>query len=177
MSWDTYYLNICNAVAKNSKCLSRSIGAIIVRDKSIISTGYNGPPKWVPHCGEARYLRDSNLREALNYEGPHMDLDVVDATCPRQLLGYKSGEGLEWCIASHAERNALINAARYGIATDGCRMYMDCPVPCFECLKEIINAGITEVICTKMQYYDKMAKFLVDNSELNVRAYVNNDKK
>jgi dCMP deaminase len=93
------------------------------------------------------------------------------AQCPRQFLGYKSGEGLHLCIAGHAERNAIVNAARYGIAVKGAQMYMNCPVPCTPCLIEIINAGISEVIVTELKYYDEMAEQLVKWSKLNVRIY------
>ena len=166
MTWDEYYLDLCNTIAKNSKCLSRKIGAIIVKDKSIISTGYNGPPRGVPHCNE-RYSCDENLITELGA----VDLNDVQNTCPRQILGYKSGEGLEWCISGHSERNALINAARYGIAVNDIKMYMNCGTPCTPCLVEIINAGIEEIIITKHTYYDNMAEWLIKNSKLKVRLF------
>ena len=112
MTWDEYYLEICHAVAKNSKCLSRKIGAILVKDKSIISTGYNGPPRGVAPCN-TRW--DTDLK----------DLKPKDwiTACPRYVLGYKSGQGLQLCPAGHAERNALINAARQGIKTKNSIIY------------------------------------------------------
>jgi len=168
-NWDSYFLDVCNVVAKNSKCLSRQIGAILVRDKRIISEGYNGPPQGVPHCGE-RWQCDDGLKKewAVHTSYPIAASNV----CPRQLLGYKSGEGLEWCIAGHAERNALISAAYNGIATKGATLYMDCGIPCTPCLVEIINAGITEIVVAKLTYYDKMAKWICDHSDLKVRTYV-----
>jgi len=167
ISWDKYYLDICNTVATNSKCLSRQIGSILVRDKSIISTGYNGPPRGVSHCGR-RYLCDDGLVAELKGR----NIKNIDFTkCPRQTLGYKSGEGLEWCIAGHAERNVLINAARAGIATKGAKLYMDCGIPCKDCMVEVINAGIEEVIVTKLSYYDFMSKFLVQESKIKVRVF------
>jgi len=150
MTWDEYYFNLCNAVASNSKCLARKIGAIIVKDKSIISTGYNGPPRGIPQCD--------------NRSG-------ADGVCPRKALGYISGEGLELCIAGHAERNAIVNAARHGIAVKGSIMYMSCPIPCSPCLVEIINSGIEEIVCTKLSYYDMMGEYLIKNSELKIRTY------
>jgi len=131
VDWDRYYLNICNTVSENSKCLSRKIGAIIVKDKSIISTGYNGPPRGTAHCGEARWLKDPELRRALSERGYTMGTtpDKIKSTCPRKLLGHASGEGLEWCKASHAEANSIVNAAKMGISVDGCIMYMNCPIP------------------------------------------------
>ena len=183
MTWDEYYLGICNAVAKNSKCLSRQIGAILVRDKSIISTGYNGPPRGIPQCGSERLKYDkelefaiqSNAKPVVNYYNPNF-VKPLDAntTCPRQVLGYKSGQGLGWCIAIHAERSCIINAARKGIATKDCSMYMTCGVPCSKCAIEIIEAGIVEVVVTSLDpsmQYDKMSKFLFDNSSINLRLY------
>ena len=174
MTWDEYFLEICNAVAKNSKCLSRKIGAIIVKEHSIISTGFNGPPRGIPHCGLERYDKDKYLRDAEN-NGSRLDSypdELIATTCPRQLLGFKSGEGLEYCIASHAERNAIINAARHGIETNKTKMYMTCPTPCHECLKEIINAGIEEVICTSLDRYDEASTFLIENSDLKIRTFL-----
>ena len=83
----------------------------------------------------------------------------------------KSGEGLEWCVAGHAERNALINAARFGIETKGTTMYMDCGTPCTPCLVEIINAGIEEIVITKEHYYDQSAEYLLKESGLKWRIY------
>jgi len=165
MKNDKWFLDICNVVAQNSKCLSRKIGSIIVRDDRIISTGYNGPPKGVMHCNK-RYDYDRNLIKALP-EDHKIDYNV----CPRYALGYKSGEGLEWCTAGHAERNSIVNAARLGVCTKGTKMYMSCPTPCSPCLIEIINAGIEEIIVTKISYYDKMAEWLIRNSGLEMRTY------
>ena len=165
MNWDKYYLDVCNTVARNSKCLSRKIGAILVKDKSIISTGYNGPARGIPHCGKERYKKDLMLQRNINN---HED---IENTCPRQIMGYKSGEGLEVCIAGHAERNALINAARHGIKTKGVSMYMNCPTPCTPCLIEIINAGIVEIVFTELHYYDLMSEFHIEHSNLKARIY------
>ena len=165
MNWDQYYLNICNAVAQNSKCLSRKIGAILVKDKSIISTGYNGPPRSVPHCSE-RYLLDPVIRELTK------DIPIDRGICPRQCLGYKSGEGLHLCVAGHAERNALINAARHGICTKGSTIYMTCGIPCKDCLIEIINAGVSEIVVTDMNsFYDTMSEYLIKHSNLKIREF------
>lgn len=155
--WDLYFMKIAYEVGQHSKCLSRKIGAVLVRDKSIISTGYNGPPRGVPKC----WKRNPNYEE----------------TCPRYLQGYKSGEGLHLCVAGHAERNALINAARNGIATKGTSLFCYCGIPCSPCLVEIINAGVLEVVYkidgsigNVGEYYDDMAEYLIDNSNLFVRG-------
>jgi dCMP deaminase len=171
MNWDRYFLKVCKAIASNSKCYSRKIGAIIVRDKSIISTGYNGPPRGVPPCNE-RYQKelDGSLCTVLEKSKTTGYQDFGDM-CPRKLLGFESGQGLEWCIAGHAERNAIVNAAREGVSVKGCIMYMDCPVPCSPCLVEIINAGISEIVITEFTHYDRMSEYLIKYSGLKARTY------
>lgn len=168
--WDEYFYNICLEVAKNSKCLSRQIGSVLVKDRSVISTGYNGPPRGVPHCGE-RHKYDDDLFALYKSMDAHFDRTITSVKCPRQIMGFKSGQGLEWCIAGHAERNSLINAARNGICTKGTKLYMDCGVPCTPCLVEIINAGVKEIIVSKMSFYDHSAPYLLENSALKVRVY------
>jgi len=172
--WDRYFLNICNSVSLNSKCHSRQIGAILVRDKSIISTGYNGPPRGVPSCGLRpsldQKLSRTILEDAeseLTSEELYTDLNK----CPRQILRYKSGQGLEWCIAGHAERNVLINAARDGIKTYGGTLYMNCGMPCTPCLVEIINAGISEIVVTNENYYDLSGEYVIKQSGLKSRLF------
>lgn len=139
-SWDNYFMEISRAIAKNSKCFSRKIGVVIVKDNLIVSTGYNGVPMGVPHC---------------EYLNPNVELE-----CPRKLKGYvssKDGEptGLHLCRAAHAERNAIDIAARLGHSTNECTMYCLCPTPCIECAKSIINAGIKEVVITEFKEYQK----------------------
>ena len=176
MTWDEYYLKICQAVSENSKCFSRKIGAILVNDKSIISTGYNSAPRGVPPCNERAIkngrINDINLYQELSKKNINYR-DAPPNKCPRQIMGFKSGEGLEWCVAGHAERNALINAARYGIPTKGTKMYMNCYIPCSPCLIEIINAGVEEIICTDHNkgYYDVSAEYLIKTSGLKWRLY------
>lgn len=175
MEWDEWYLEICKTVAKKSQCLSRKIGAILVKDKTIISQGYNGPPRGVKPCDE-RWLIDEEMRKVAGFTlGATSAIykDKLEGICPRYIpeMGFKSGEGLEWCVAGHAERNALINAARAGIKTKNTTMYMDCGVPCTPCLVEIINAGVKDIVVTKMEFYDKSAKYLLRQSDLNVRVY------
>lgn len=166
--WDKYFHDICVTVASKSPCLSRKIGAILVRDKSIISTGYNGPPRGVPHCGHSRWLADGVLRNAAK----HLDLCVkFRNTCPRQVLGYKSGTHMELCPAQHAEENAVSNAARLGVSVIGSTLYMNCVVPCKNCFGTLINAGIVEVVVEKVEVYDKFTQFLIDNSDIKLRRF------
>lgn len=167
-SWDEYYYGICVVVARNSKCFSRQIGSILVKDKSIISTGYNGPPRGIPRC-DKRHLVDDDLFDL--YKSRGIKSKELVGRCPRQVLGFKSGEGLEWCIAGHSERNVLINAARHGISTKGAIIYMTCSVPCSSCLVEIINAGVKEIVVTGFEFYDVSAKYLLDNSDLKIRKF------
>jgi len=171
-SWDEYFFNICNQVARNSKCFSRHIGATLVRDKSILSTGYNGPPRGVPTC-DKRWELDELLKERY---GDRVDLSKVEGQCPRHLLDFKSGEGLSVCIAGHAERNALINSARMGVCTKGTEedpstLYMSCGIPCTPCLVEIINAGVSEIVVTSLGLYDESAYYLLKESALKFRLY------
>lgn len=167
--WDKYFLEICNKVAENSKCLSRKVGAVLVRENRILCTGYNGPPSGVPHCGE-RYFCDEKLQKKLDERGI-IEGSEIERICPRRSLGFSSGTGLEWCIAGHGERNVLITAAKFGITTNGALLYMNCGVPCTPCLIEIINAGISEIVITKVAYYDLMSEWVLKNSKLNYRVY------
>ncbi len=182
LEWDEWYYKLCNVVGAKSQCLSRKIGALIVRDKAVIAQGYNGPPRGVRTCDD-RWLIDKKMREAAGFETPDTNSDKIEllekhrrdleGICPRYVkeFGFKSGEGLEWCVAGHAERNAIINAARAGISTKGTIMYMDCGTPCTPCLVEIINAGISEIVITKEHYYDQSAEYLLKESGLKWRIY------
>jgi len=188
MNWDEWYHELCMTVAKKSQCHSRKIGAILVRDKSIVSTGYNGPPRGVNPCDE-RWITDEKMRQYVidkQIKQPGNDgvspfenltqsfyTDHLEGKCPRYVpeMGFKSGEGLEWCVAGHAERNALINAARSGIKTKNTIMYMDCGIPCTPCLVEILNAGVKEIVVTKWQFYDVSAEYVLKESGLPCRVY------
>ena len=175
MLWDQYFYNVAIEVAKNSKCLSRKIGAVLVKDKSIIGTGYNGPPRGIPDCTK-RWESDSFLISCVSkriYE-TDADLNFADfnkSICPRKSLGYKSGEGVELCVAGHAERNALINSARNGICTKDAKLYLTCEIPCTPCLIEIINSGIEEIVVTDDILYDKLSQYLFKFSNLKKRLY------
>lgn len=154
--WDSYFLSICKAVGSNSKCLSRKIGSILVKDKVIICTGYNGPPRGVPHCDESK--------------GDVRNLRTV-GVCPRRLAGHASGKGLHLCPAAHAERNTIDQAARLGICTSGATLYLDTQVPCKDCLISIIQAGIFEVVCTELRHYDLKTEFILEHSKLKIRTF------
>lgn len=172
IKWDLYYYNICKAVGSNSRCLSRNIGAIIVKDKSIVSTGYNGPPRGIPHCGTDRIRYDYKLSEIYNKK--HIsaaEAKDFEQSCPRKVLGYNPGERLDMCTAVHAEVNCIINAGRLGVSILEGTMYMNSVIACRECMKVIINAGITELVVESMEFYDLQAEFLLKHSNLRVRTF------
>lgn len=188
MEWDKWYHELCVTVAKKSQCLSRKIGSVLVRDRAVVSQGYNGPPKGVQTC-DLRWTNDSLLLDEYNkrvkakgrsdkflkavFENDGIYKEYFEGKCPRYVpeMGFKSGQGLEWCVAGHAERNSLINAARYGIATDGTILYMDCGMPCTPCLVEIINAGVKEIVVTSFNSYDVSAPYTLKQSDLKMRMY------
>lgn len=118
-SWDEYFMEIAELVAKRSTCLRRQIGAVIVKDRRILTTGYNGAPAGLPHCSEVGCLREE--------------------------LKIPSGERHELCRAIHAEQNAIIQAAYHGISLKGGTCYTTCE-PCSLCAKMLINAGILRVV-------------------------------
>lgn len=155
-SWDEYYFNVCRQAARNSKCLSRRIGAILVnKNKGIFATGYNGPPTGIVRCDQ----RDDLGRE----------LEV--GVCPRRTLGFNSGEGLQICMAAHAEANCINMCARDGLVAEGAIMYMTCGVPCKNCMITIIQAKIKELVLTSMDIYDDESAWLLKNSNIKVRLY------
>lgn len=168
--WDNRMLKICEQVSGWSNCLSRKVGAVLVIDKTIIATGYNGPPRGIPHCGPDRMKKDVMLNKLSRDKT--FRTTGNDSMCPRQRLGYQSGQGLELCPAAHAEANSIVNAARTGVCVKNSTMYMNCGIPCKECLKLIINAGISEIVCISMKTYDNLTDFLVNNTKLKIRTYV-----
>ena len=149
-----------------SKCLSRQIGAVIVEDKTIISSGYNGPPRNVPECHTVPGLRNFIKAHGNKLDGKQIQLlgDQWGKKCPRQILGLPSGTGLEYCIAGHAEANAIANAARKGVEVKGAAMYCYCPLPCMGCAKMIIGAGIDVVFHIKGLDYDPVSRLMLDDA-------------
>lgn len=172
--WDNYFLNVCREIGKNSKCHSRQIGSILVKDKIIISTGYNGPPRGVLPCSK-RWMKDGNLERAAelrNISWSDIKKDIDNERCPRQTLGFKSGEGLEWCVAVHSEKNCLISASRMGVSTLGATLYIDAEIsPCNQCLGAAINAGIKEIVVVKNNIYDPSVKWLMESSGIYIREF------
>ncbi len=134
-SWDEYFSEITKQVATRSTCLRRHVGAVIVKDKRILSTGYNGAPSGLPHCDETG--------------------------CLRERLGIPSGQRQEICRGLHAEQNAIIQAALHGVAISGSDIYVT-HQPCITCAKMIINAGIKRVFCLST-YPDELARSFLED--------------
>lgn len=176
MNWDTYFHSICQTVSSKSPCLSRKIGAILVRDHSIISTGYNGPPRGVPHCGYDRFIEDNVLqhhvkgRDLGDSETKLMTTRLYNE-CPRKVLGYESGTHMEICPAQHAEENAVSNAARLGVSVLNSTLYMNSVIPCQKCYGTLINAGIIEIVIENVKAYDQWTLLLIGNSNIIIREF------
>lgn len=139
-SWDDYFLEILEVVKKRSTCLRRQVAAIIVRDKRIIATGYNGAPSGVAHCGEVGCLREK--------------MDVP------------SGVRHELCRGIHAEQNAIIQSAVHGAGIKDATIYIT-HSPCVLCAKMIINAGIKRIVYTG-DYPDELSLALLTEAKILV---------
>ena len=122
VSWETYFMNIAKEVSTRSTCDRKHVGAVIVRDKTLLSTGYNGSIKGLPHCNEA-------------------DCEMVDGHCIR---------------TSHAEANAIVQAAKNGVKIDGSEIYVTAS-PCYNCFKLIANSGIKIIFYNEL-YRDQRIK-------------------
>lgn len=142
-SWDEYFMEITHLVARRSTCLRRQVGAVIVKDRNILATGYNGAPSGVSHCEETG--------------------------CLREQLKVPSGERHELCRGLHAEQNAIIQAARHGTNIDGAALYCT-TLPCIICTKMIINAGIRRVIYEE-GYADQLAAAMLAEAGVAVERY------
>jgi len=139
-SWDEYFMQIAELVATRSTCLRRKVGAVLVKDKRILATGYNGAPRNLPHC------------------------EVTG--CLREKLRIPSGERQEICRGLHAEQNAIIQAALYGASIKGSILYCT-HQPCITCSKMIINAGIEKVVF-KGEYPDRLAREMLEEAKVKL---------
>lgn len=152
------YLRLAKQIGDDSNpCHSRHIGVVVVEPNQnrILGTGYNGPPRGTPHPDSYEYLLEVVWPQLTNGERKQLGMGVLTAEqfaakyrdcgkCPRRLLGVASGQRLELCSCEHAEKNAIYNAAQ---SVHGAWMFCACGIPCWDCSKAIINAGITRVIC------------------------------
>ncbi len=156
-----------------SHCFSRKVGAMVVTpDGTIVATGYNGPPRGVPHCNAPVRLEQITKLYNFHYkkDGPYLFNDYDGLVCPRQYLGFKSGEALFLCQAGHAERNCIVNAAREGISVKGCILFVSSiGLPCAPCAVEIINAGIVQVYNFNGPDYDKDARYLFEQVSVKIQ--------
>jgi len=139
-SWDEYFLSITREVATRSTCLRRHVGAILVREKRILTTGYNGAPRGLPHCSEAGCLREEQ--------------------------NVPSGERHELCRGLHAEMNAMLQAAVHGIRIEGATLYST-TYPCSLCAKMLINCGVVRIVCAQ-DYPDRLAKEMLHEAGVQV---------
>jgi dCMP deaminase len=140
-SKDVYFCEIADLVSSRSTCLRNQVGAVIVKEAQILSTGYNGAPKGLRHCEEVG--------------------------CMREERGVKPGERHELCRGLHAEQNAVIQAAYHGVSVNGAMMFCTTQ-PCSICTKILINAGIKEIVYIE-PYEDELAAQLIDEAGLKMR--------
>lgn len=140
---------ICDLVAERSTCVRRKVGAVIVKEKNILATGYNGAPKGLPHC--------------------------LDIGCLREEMNVPSGEKHELCRGLHAEQNAIIQAAYHGVSINGATLYTT-NLPCSICAKMIINAGIVKVIY-KEGYADKLSVSMFSETKIEIEKFVGEELK
>ncbi|OGX16457.1 MAG: cytidine deaminase [Omnitrophica WOR_2 bacterium RBG_13_41_10] len=139
-SWDEYFLEVARLVAKRATCLRRRVGAVLVKDKKIVATGYNGAPSGLKHC--------------------------IDIGCIREKLKIPSGERHELCRGLHAEQNVILQAALYGASTKGSTLYVT-NQPCVICAKMLINAGIKEIVISD-GYPDKLSKKFLKDAKIKI---------
>ncbi len=139
-TWDEYFMTIATQVATRSTCLRRRVGAVLVHQKRILATGYNGAPRGLRHCAETG--------------------------CLRQQLNVPSGQRHEICRALHAEMNALLQAAMYGIPVEGADLYCTTQ-PCILCAKMLINAGVKRIYM-KEGYPDEMAVEMLKEADVEL---------
>lgn len=141
--WDEYFMQITGLVATRSTCMRRQVGALLVKDRNILATGYNGVPSGITHCDVSGCLRDQ--------------------------LNVPSGERHELCRGLHAEQNAIIQAARHGANIDGATLYST-DSPCIICSKMLINAGVKEIIYAR-GYPDTLSLEMLGEAGIRFHQY------
>jgi dCMP deaminase len=146
-TWDEYFMEITRLVARRSTCLRRQVGAVLVKDRNILATGYNGAPSGVAHC--------------------------LDVGCLREKMQVPSGERHELCRGLHAEQNAIIQAAKHGTNIDGAIIYST-TMPCIICAKMIINAGISRIVYAE-GYADQLAGDMLSESGVLLERFADGE--
>ncbi len=144
-SWHEYFMEIARMVSRRSTCLRRKVGAVLVKEKRILATGYNGAPSGMKHCEEVGCLRETS--------------------------SVPSGQRHELCRGLHAEQNAIIQAAFHGISIRGATLYCT-NKPCVICTKMLINAGIKEIIY-EQGYDDPLADEMLKEAGIRIRRFQN----
>lgn len=147
-SWDQYFMTLAEQVATRTTCLRRGVGAVLVKERQILATGYNGVPSGLTHCAVTG--------------------------CLREQLGVPSGQRHEICRGLHAEQNAIIQAAKFGISIKDSVIYVT-HQPCVVCAKMLINAGVREVIY-KNPYPDPLAQELIAESDMLLRVFKSDEQ-
>ena len=147
-SWDEYFMIIAEDVSTRATCIRRRVGAVIVKDKRILTTGYNGPPSGITHCTEE--------------------------TCLRTKFNIPTGERHELCRGLHAEQNAIIQAALHGVSINGAKIYIT-HQPCSICTKMLINSGIKTFI-VKNPYNDPLAVEMIKEADIEIILFEKHHK-
>jgi len=141
--WTEYFMDITRLIARRSTCIRRQVGAIVVKDKRILATGYNGVPTGLAHCEDVGCIREQN--------------------------NIPSGQRHELCRGLHAEQNVIIQAAFHGISINGATLFCT-TLPCSICLKMLINSGITSIIY-EQGYPDALAESLLKEADLTLTKF------
>jgi len=139
-SWDEYFMSLARLAATRSTCLRRHVGAVIVKDRMVLSTGYNDTPRGLRNCG--------------------------DGGCARCASDAAAGTGLDTCLCLHAEQNAIIQAAYHGVAIAGGAIYCT-HQPCLTCAKMVVNAGLVRIVYAA-PYPDPVAEQLLQDASVEL---------
>lgn len=153
-TWDEYFMEVAKAIAKRATCDRGRSGCVIAKDKQILATGYVGSPKGMPHCDEIGHQMKS--------------------------MTHEDGHVTQHCVrTAHAEQNAIVQAAKVGVAIDGATLYCKM-TPCAVCCKMIINAGIKRVVCEKQYHAGQESEEMFQKAgleleyfEKKIESYVN----
>lgn len=141
--WESYFMEMARLASRRSSCHRRAVGAVVVRDNHVLATGYNGNPAGFKHCSETG--------------------------CIREMLNVPSGAHHELCTGLHAEQNAIIQAAKFGVSIDGSTLYTT-TFPCVTCAKMILNVGVVDVVYEE-GYPDELGRWMLARSGIPVRRF------
>lgn len=144
-SWDEYFMALAEVVSRRATCVRRGVGALLVRDRRILATGYNGAPTGLQHCGQAG--------------------------CMREEMNVPSGQRHELCRGLHAEQNAIIQAALHGTSVRDSVLYVT-HQPCVVCAKMLVNAQIKEIVFAG-EYPDELSRYILEEAGINLRRVSN----